>query len=200
MRFIRNIIIIPTLLVCLVILCACQFSQNHDTTTGNTTESTTGQPPYYSVEKYGIQLTVKFDKPVIQQGKNLILTAIVKNTGNSAIKYTLPSSTDNMHNEIIVKIAEPSSGQEFIDADIFGKVETGMLKTVTLKSGESFTEVITFVPGYRTGGSWEILKDAKIKYFEAGEYAGTAQFEWNRKVGNSAVLEYLKLNFNVTIQ
>ena len=163
-------------------------------------ESTTGKHPYYSVNKYGIQLSVKFDKSVFQHGENLSVTAIVKNNENSAIQYTLPSSTENMHNEIIVKITDSSSGMEFIDADTFGRVQTADLKTVTLKSGESFSEVITFVSGYRIGGSWKILKDADIKYFEAGEYTGSAQFRWNREDGDSTVLEYLKLNFRIIIQ
>jgi hypothetical protein len=110
-------------------------------------------------------------------GEPFTLTASITNTTGQDIAYRLPSGTPNMHLEIQVRI-RGQNNDEFIDMDTYGKVRTDDYTYAVLKAGATFTQTIRFLPGSASGGYWADLTSQTINWYPAGEYKGTAKFEW----------------------
>jgi len=156
-------------------LCGCNLQNNQGPDSALTSVNVDDSLQVYQAEKNGLLLTVTLPRTILV-GRDFTLTATILNQTEEDALYILPSSSEDMHLEIRVSII--ANGIEFIDADIFGKAKNEELKLATLKVGEQFEETIRFVPGWQSGGSWQILDEAEISYFSPGIYQGTATFRW----------------------
>ncbi len=148
----------------------------------------------YSAEKDGLLLTV-YSPSLLVYGNELYVTATIKNTTDKDITYTLPYCVDDTHTEIRVKITDGKN--YFTDLDIHGKAFPEMTKTVTLQSGETYTQKMRFSP---CEFDWFLIDypDESIKYFDAGDYTGTATFYWHEADDPSKSYS-VSLDFPVTI-
>lgn len=142
---------------------------------------------YLYGEDEPVDLSVKIDTGKVLHGKNFVLTARATNNTGKTIYVSLPTGTPDMHFEIDVVI-EDESGKRFVDLDTQGKFYTCDMKTISLKNGETITQVMNMAPGYLLDGSMYPLGE-EIKYFPAGTYKGTATFIWHDSF-NPETFEY----------
>ncbi len=144
----------------------------------------------YSAEKDGILLKVSAPKNVVPSIEFEVI-ATVTNNSRKDITFTIPFCADNTHTEIRVKITDGENS--FTDNDIHGKSFPELTKDVTIKSGESYTQTMHFMPGRYTS---DILghPDALFENCKDGEYTGTATFYWHKAEGeydtNSISVEF----------
>lgn len=142
---------------------------------------------YLYGEDEPVDLSVKIDTDKVIHGENFVLTAKATNNTGKTIYVSLPTGTPDMHFEIDVVI-EDESGKRFVDLDTQGKAYTCDMKTVSVKNGETITQVMNMAPGYLIDGSMYPFGE-EIKYFPAGTYKGTASFIWHDSY-NPETLEY----------
>jgi len=147
----------------------------------------------YSKQADGLILEVTVPKTILY-GQRFLCTAKITNTTNEVIHYYIPVYDENAHKQIQVKIG--ATNYEFIDCDTFGKGYAAAMMALEIKAHDSFVEQIDFLPGYRTGGSWQELNKAEITFFQPGNYDGNAQFVWTIGSGTGD----LSLDFTVTIE
>ena len=148
------------------------------------------KPVQYSQIKDGLVLDV-FAPAKVPYGQDFTVSAIITNTTDKPITYTLVSCTPDMHLEIDVDIKD-KNGRAFIDKDTAGKCMAEAMLQKTLAPGESFQQVIRFSPSWSNDLSMG-LEYSKITYFEEGNYYGTAEFRWDKEGGgdyNSLSLEF----------
>lgn len=148
------------------------------------------RPVQYTAEKNGLVLDV-FAPAKVPYGQDFTVSAIITNTTDEPITYTLPSCTPDMHLEIEVDI-KAENGKYFIDLDTAGKCMAEAMLQKTLAPGESFQEVIRFTPSWSDDVSMGI-EFATLTEFEEGNYYGSAEFRWNGETAgeeNSLSLEF----------
>lgn len=148
------------------------------------------KPLQYTAEKDGFVLDV-FAPVKVPYGQEFTVSAIITNTTDEPIKYTLVSCTPDMHLEIPVEI-KAENGKRFIDLDTAGKCMAEACLEKTLAPGESFQEIIRFTPSWSDDVSAG-LEFAELTYFEEGNYYGTAEFRWDGEEGaepNSFTVEF----------
>lgn len=142
---------------------------------------------YLYGEDEPVDLSVSIDSGKVIQGEDFVLTARATNNTGETIYISLPTGTPDMHFEIDVVI-EDESGKRFVDLDTQGKAYTCEEKTISLKNGETITQVMNMAPGYLIDGSMYPLGE-EIKYFPAGTYKGSATFIWHDSY-NPDIFEY----------
>ena len=149
------------------------------------------KPVTIKKELDGVTLTVMLEKTKIKVGEDLKLTAKVTNNSGKTIETWLPTSTENAHVEIEVKV-QAKDGRIFFDVDTYDKWANNLSKKIALEDGKSITQEMTFVPGILDS------KTSKAEYYPAGKYSGTAVFNWgaNDKYENE---KNLKIEFEVEI-
>lgn len=163
----------------------------------DTTETIGTDTLTYTKEENGLTLTVTVPKEV-PYGERFKCVAEITNNTDSVVNYTIPNYDENAHLQIAVEIG--TTEQQFIDCDTFGKVYGCALMDLELKPYETYTQEITFLPGYWTGsGNFENLDEAEIVYFPAGEYKGEAAFFWNTESSKFYRDENISLEFTVKI-
>lgn len=148
------------------------------------------KPVQYTASKDGLVLDV-FAPAKVPRGQDFTVSAIITNTTDEPITYTLHSCTPDMHLEIEVDI-KAENGKRFIDLDTAGKCMAELMLQKTLAPGESFQEVIRFTPSWSDDVSAG-LEFATLTEFEEGNYYGTAEFRWDKEGGgenNSLSLEF----------
>ncbi len=127
---------------------------------------------YYRTENDGVVLEIHLPY-VISAGSEFEVCAIVTNTTDHIISYTTPVYSDDSHTEIDVEITD---GQNyFTDIDVYGKFFPDAVKTFHLESGESYTQVMHFIPGKYISDSYN---NTLMKYYDNGKYKGTAMFDY----------------------
>ena len=131
------------------------------------------------VEKDGLVLRIVTDyQHRYNTGEPFTLIASITNTTERDIAYNLPSCTPDMHLEIQVSINGLDIA-EFIDVDTYGKGMDLGEKSAVLKAGETFTEMIRFLPVPAASiDHWRDISLQEIDWFASGEYTGTAVFAW----------------------
>lgn len=152
------------------------------------------KPVQYTASKDGLVLEV-FAPAKVPRGQDFTVSAIITNTTDEPITYTLPSCTPDMHLEIEVDI-KAENGKHFIDLDTAGKCMAEAMLQKTLAPGESFQEVIRFTPSWSDDVSAG-LEFATLTEFEEGNYYGTAEFRWDGE--NTGEENALSLEFPVKI-
>lgn len=151
----------------------------------------------YTKEENGLTLKVMVPKE-IPYGERFKCVAEITNNTDSVVNYTIPNCDENAHLQIAVEIG--TKEQKFIDCDTFGKAYDCALMDLELKPHETYTQEMTFLPGYWTGsGNFENLDEAEIVYFPAGEYKGEAAFFWNTESSKFYRDENISLEFTVKI-
>ena len=131
---------------------------------------------YLYGEDEAVDLAVKINSGKVIYGENFVLTASATNNTGKTIYVSLPTGTPDMHFEIDVVI-EDENGRRFVDLDTQGKAYTCDMKTISVKNGETITQVMNMSPGYLIDGSMYPLGE-EINYFPAGTYNGTATIIW----------------------
>ena len=178
----KKIVSVILALVLLLSLAACSGGAENDSSSVNregtgavkTVEEKTGDKTEKTLEtKSDSGTTVQISKPVI------------------TIETWLPTSTENAHVEIEVKV-QAKDGRIFFDVDTYDKWANNLSKKIALEDGKSITQEMTFVPGILDS------KTGKAEYYPAGKYSGTAVFNWgaNDKYENE---KNLKIEFEVEI-
>jgi len=142
---------------------------------------------YLYGEDEPVDLSVRIDTGKVLHGENFVMTARATNNTGETIYVSLPSGTPDMHFEIDV-IIEDESGKRFVDLDTQGKLYTCDMKIISVKNGETITQVMNMAPGYLLDGSTYPFGE-EIKYFPGGTYKGTATFIWHDSF-NPETFEY----------
>ena len=152
------------------------------------------RPVQYTAQKDGLVLDV-FAPAKVPKGQEFVVSAIITNTTDEPITYTLASCSPDMHLEIEVDIKD-ENGRWFIDTDTAGKCMADAMLEKTLAPGESFQEVIRFSPSWSNDLSMG-LEYSELTPFEEGHYNGTAVFRWDNGEGGEE--KSLSLTFPVEI-
>lgn len=146
-----------------------------------------GPIAYLYGENEPVVLSVKTETGKVIYGKNFVLTAKATNNTGKTIYVSLPTGTPDMHFEIDV-IIEDENGRRFVDLDTQGKFYDCVMKTISVKNGETITQVMNMSPGYLIDGSTYPFGE-EIKYFPEGTYKGSATFIWHDSY-NPETFEY----------
>ncbi len=149
---------------------------------------------FYKAENDGVVLEVHLPY-VISAGNEFEVCAIVTNTTDHSISYTTPYYSDDSHTEVNVEITD---GQNyFTDIDVYGKFFPELAREMTLKSGESYTQVMHFIPGKYVSDSYNNML---TKYYDSGKYYGTAVFDYYYLEGGDVhIPDSVSLEFEVNI-
>lgn len=152
------------------------------------------RPVQYTAEKDGLVLDV-YAPAKVPKGQDFVVSAIITNTTDEPITYTLVSCSPDMHLEIEVDIKD-ENGRWFIDTDTAGKSMADAMLQKTLAPGESFQEVIHFTPSWSDDVSAG-LEFAELTPFEEGHYYGTAVFKWDNGEGGEEKSLSLEFPFEI---
>ncbi len=132
---------------------------------------------HYSAEKDGILLEVDATM-IAMPSTEFCVVAKVTNTTEKDIEFSVPygAGEHDTHDEIKVVISDGVN--EFTDADIYNKEFACAEGQFTLKSGETYTQVMDFMPGKIISDS-SGKPDAFIENYRGGNFTGTASFTWH---------------------
>ncbi len=130
---------------------------------------------YYKAETDGVILEIHAPYVVVPSTE-FEVCAIVTNTTDEAITYVTPVYADNSHTEVRVKISDGQNS--FTDIDVYGRAFPEACKEFHLKSGESYTQIMHFMPGKITSDIGSSKPDAFFENYKGGDYKGTAVFNY----------------------
>ncbi len=131
---------------------------------------------HYSAEKDGILLEVDTTM-LAMPSTEFCVVAKVTNTTNKDIEFSVPygAGEHGTHKEIKVVITDGEN--EFTDTDVYRKEFLDAAGQFTLKSGETYTQVMNFIPGKIISDS-NGKPDAFLENYRGGNFTGTATFTW----------------------